>query len=334
MNLVYDAQLIDQRLRRRLTLAELFALTLAISLVGVFIWLQSVAPYEPYFDFRNYLKTAQGDFSFYYYGYWLVPMFSLLAKLPTNLSYLLWCLVNILSVFFAARIFGGSAPLALLSYQLLYGLFQGQIVGIIVGGLALCWWGLTHRNWALAGAGIILASAKYQLGMTGSLFLVLMAQISWRDRLWVMIVPIVTVLISLLVYPGWPLQALQTLHDNPPWDAGSISLWRWLGPGALLVLLPPLWAAMPRENRFMALVAATGLALPYFQQTDLLFLLVLPIGWLAVLGNLGFLFGRYGWVALQLLALLPLAVYISSMGSAFRMAWRSTPASVETPERS
>ncbi len=314
MTLTHDAEQMNSRLRRRLTLGELFALAFAFCMVGIFVWLPST---NPYFDLRTYLKTARGDFSDYYYGYWLVPIFAILDKLPLNLSYVLWCTANILGVFFAARVLGGSVPLAVLSYQLLYSLFYGQIAGVIVGGLALCWWGLVNRKWHVAGLGIALASAKYQLGLTGSLFLLLVAEVSWRDRLRVLVVPFLVVLASLIVCPEWPLLALDMLRSHPPNDNGSISLWRWLGPLALLFWVPPLLLRSTREQRFLALVAATGLALPYFQQTDLLFLLVLPIGWIALLGNLGYFFVVYGWVALRVLALAPLTVYIVTLAPPF-----------------
>jgi hypothetical protein len=317
MNLTRDPEQMNLRLRRRLTPGELFALGLAFGMVGIFVWLPTVVRFNPYFDFSNYLKTAHGDFSYYYYGYWMVPFFSLFSKLPLTASYVLWCTLNILAVFFAARVLGGSAPIAVLSYQLLYSLFQGQIAGVIVGGLALCWWGLVNRKWNVAGLGIALASAKYQLGIPGSLFLLLLAEVSWRDRLRVLIVPSVIGLASLLFYPGWPLQALHTLNSNPPNAEGSISLWRWLGPWVLLFWVPPFLLRLTRDHRFLALVAATGFALPYFQQTDLLFLLVLPIGGWALLGNLGYLFPVFGWIALQTLALLPLTVYFAILAPPF-----------------
>ncbi len=309
-----NAGQLDQRLRLRLTLGEVFALALAFSFIGIFVWLPSVTPFAPYYDFSNYLNAAQGDFSHYYYGYWLVPLFAGLSWLPINVSYALWSIANILGVFFAARVFGGRAPIAVISYQMLYSLFQGQAVGVIVGGLALGWWGLVHRNWFVAGFGLALASAKYQVGGAGSLLLLLMADISWRDRLRVLLVPAVVVLASLIFYPGWPFQALHFLRTNPPGDEGSISLWRWMGPVALLLWIPPLLPGLPRERRFIALVATTCLALPYFQQTDLLFLLTLPIGWLALLGNAGYFFGAFSWVALQALVLVPLLVYILALG--------------------
>jgi Glycosyltransferase family 87 len=323
MALTYDAQIMYWRLRQRLTPGELFALAFALGMVGIFTWLPPGAPFA--FDFRIYLGTAQGNFSYYYYGqqyyyyygYWLVPIFIGLAKLPLNLSYVLWCAINILAVFFAARVLGGNVPMAVLSYQMLYSLYYGQIDGIIVGGLALVWWGLVNQKWNIAGLGIALASAKYQLGFTGSLFLMLLADVSWKDRLRVLVVPILVVLASLILFPYWPLQVLNTLRTNPPNDEGSISLWRWLGPSVLLLWIPPLLLNLTRERRLLALVAVTGLTLPYFQQADLLFLLALPIGWIGLLGNLGYLLMVKGWVVLQALALMPLVVYVTILAPAF-----------------
>jgi len=51
---------------------------------------------------------------------------------------------------------------------------------------------------------------------------------------------------------------------------------------------------------------------PYFQQTDLLTLFILPIGWAyVILGNLGYLFFAVYWGGLQVLVVVPLLVYSS-----------------------
>jgi hypothetical protein len=68
-----------------------------------------------------------------------------------------------------------------------------------------------------------------------------------------------------------------------------------------------------------------GLALPYFQQTDMLFLLVMPIGWIGLLGNLGYFMSLYGWIALQLLAVFPLTVYILSLMPGFVRLFATQP---------
>jgi len=312
MTLIHDAQSMNASLRQRLSRGEFFALGLAVGAVGVFLWLSPTLSFT-FFDFKIYLNTAHGDFNGYYYGYWVLPIFAALAKLPLAVSYVLWGSLNILGIFFAARVFGGKAPLALISYQMFYTLIYGGISGVIVGGLALCWWGLVNRKWDMSGLGIALASAKYQLGIPGILLLLFTADISWKDRLRVLVVPVLVWAASLFLYPGWPFEAINNILNAPPNFNGSISLWRWLGPWVLLLWVPPLLLRLPTQQRVLALAAATGMALPYFQQSDLLFLLVLPIGWVGLLGNLGYLLSVYGWVALQMLALLPLVVYCRAL---------------------
>lgn len=313
MSLTDTARQMNERLCQRLKPGEVFALGLAFGMMGIFVWQQANLSFA-YFDLRIYLETAHGNFSYqnfyYYYGYWILPIFALLSKLPLTLAYVVWCAVNILGIFFAVRVFNGKALIAIASYQMFYTIIYGSITGLIVGGLALCWWGLANRKWHLAGLGIAIASAKFQTGLTGSLILLLMAELSWKDRLRVMVMPILIWTASLIAYPGWPLQLLNNIINHPPNDLGSISLWRWAGPWSLLFWLPPFLLRLKPQRRFLALVAAMGLALPYFQQNDLLFLLVMPIGWIGLLGNLGYFMGSYGWVALQFLVFIPLLIYI------------------------
>ncbi len=302
---------ISRRLRARITPWELFALILALSLLGVFVSMIAGLGFLPN-DFYDYMQTASGDFSGYYYAYWILPVFSLLAKLPPLLAYAIWGTVNILSVFFASRVFGGRTPLVLLSFQMLYVAFIGQIVGVIAGGLALLWWGLSRRRWALAGLGLTIASTKFHLGILIGLVLLLIADISWRQRVRVLIVPAIVFALSLLIYPSWPIEVISTLGTTPANDWGSISLWRWIGPLALMLWVPPLLLPLSRPQRLATLIATMALALPYFQQTDLLALFILPIGWVYVLlGNLGYLFFIIYWEGLQILAVVPLLIYAS-----------------------
>jgi hypothetical protein len=309
-----DARGMDRRLRARLRPWELFGLALGLCLLGAFIWVHQELQIVPY-DLGNYLAAGRGDFSYYYYAYWMVPLFSLLARLPMAVVYALWGGLNIGCLFFAGRVFGGRVALTLVGFQALYVVFIGQATGLVLAGLALLWWGMAHRRWHVAGLGLILAIAKFQLGLPLGLVLWLLAPVTWRERLRVLLVPALVSLLSLLPYPGWPLRVLETVRSNPANDWGSISLWRWLGPGALLVWLPPSLLALSRTKRIVALTAATALGMPYFQQTDLLALFVLPGGWLpVVLGNLGYLFFAIYWSALRLLVVVPLMVYIWVVG--------------------
>jgi hypothetical protein len=320
MTLIYDALQMKQRLRQHLTLGELFALALAFDMVVIFIWQETNLSFA-FLDFKIYLGTSQGNLSYqnfyYYYGYWILPIFAVFSKLPFHFVYIVWSSISILSILFATRIFNGKALVAVASYQLFYTLIYGNITGLIVGGLALCWWGLVNRKWHIAGLGIALASAKFHIGITGSLILLFAAEITWRDWLRVMMVPALIGVASLVVYPGWPFQLLDTIINHPPDNLGSISLWRWIGPWALLLWVPPFLLHLEPKQRFMSLVSVMGLALPYFQQTDLLFLLVMPIGWIGLLGNLGYFMSLYGWTALQFLAFIPLTIYILSLMPGF-----------------
>jgi hypothetical protein len=325
-NLESDIEPMKKRVWGRPALGEFFALALAFGMVGVFLWEQNRLPFIG-FDLRVYFMGANGNSgyqSYYYlYGYWILPIFSALNKLPYEVGFFLWSSLNIIGVFFAVRVFNGNAMIAILSYQMFYNLAYGNISGVIVGALGLCWYGIVNRKWDLAGLGIALASAKYQLGLIGSILLVLTADISWKNRLRVFLVPTMIWLISLLLYPGWILQAFNILRNYPPNDFGSISLWRWAGPWALGFFLPPLFLKKKPHQKFLALVAAMGLALPYFQHMDLLFLLVLPVGWVGLLGNLGYFMVVYGWNALRSLFIFPLTVFslilIPELWSAFRV---------------
>lgn len=301
----------DARLRSRISAWELFALAFAFCSLGIFLWAHGQLNTVP-FDYNNYLNTAKGNFLQFYYAEWVLPVFWLWARIPYWWGYSLWGILNILCLFFAARIFGGSSTLALLSFQMFYVLFLGQIVGILVGGLALGWWTIAHRRWYLAGLGLFLAGAKFQIGIPFGLLLWLTAKVTWSERLRVLILPAILAALSLIWHPTWPLDLMTRIRNTPPYDWGSISLWRWIGPAALILWLLPLLLPLERERRFLALAAACPLVIPYFQSADLVTLYALPIGWLPVLlGNLGFLFFEYGFQALRWLWIVPMSVYLA-----------------------
>ncbi len=302
----------ENRLGQRLTLLEMFSLSLCVALTFVFAWYQSQGDAYAY-DFTTYLWAGRGDLQVHYYAYWILPFFRLLTAVSPITAFILWNLANIAGLFFATRVLGGGekAALALLTYQMFYTLYYGNIIGILLGGLALCWWGMSHRRWYLAGFGLLVALTKYQLGLSFGLILLFMADISWRERFQVLLVPCLVLVASLIVYPGWPVDSWQTIVGNPPNSLGNISLWQWVGPFATLLWLPPLVLPLTPGRRLTALVAAATLALPYFQQSDLLALFILPVGWLPLAGNLGFyLYLNNAWADLWVLAIIPLGLYL------------------------
>jgi hypothetical protein len=308
-----DPQAMRRRIRQRLSPWEFFAVVFCIfMLVGIAI-VQQTSSMIP-FDYSVFINSAAGDFSHYYYAYWGAPLFSLFHILPAPLGFILWDMLNLAGIWLATRIFGGNLLFALLNYQMLYIFFYGQAAGVIVGGLALLWWGLAERWWWLAGIGLTIAITKYQMGVPLGLTLWLLADRPWRERFQVLVLPIIVAIVSLLVYPGWPIHLLQNFAITPPDTQGSLSLWRWIGPWALVLWIPALASFfIPKTPKIVTIglvVATSALALPYFQQTDLVLLYVLPIGWFGLLGNFGYLYIIYSWPALQALVIIPLLAYL------------------------
>ena len=305
--LKFDPQVMDERLTRKINPWEFFAIVFAL---GMLIGMIVIHPDSLHYDLSNYLKTSNGDFSFYYYGYWFVPVFQLLGKLPVIPVFILWNIISILCVFLAVRIFGGNPVFTLVSYQMLYILYQGQMTAWVIGALALLWWGMAHKKWGIAGVALLIAATKFQSGLIFAAALWWLADIAWKDRLRILIIPVLLALLSLVIYPAWPIQLISTIQNNPPNDVGNMALWQWIGPYALLLWIPPLILPLKKELRIIALVATMSMALPYFQQADLLTLFALPIGWFPLLGNFGYLVAWFGETAVHLLVLIPLAVYL------------------------
>ncbi|MEZ4667184.1 MAG: hypothetical protein R3E39_04575 [Anaerolineae bacterium] len=332
-----DAESVAKRLRARPGKMEVFALGMTICLSAYFVFLAHTGQYFPY-DYMNYRNAAFGDPSFYYYGYWFLPFFQLLGVLPDGLQLVIYFMLNILAVWFAVRVFGGKTAPLLFGYQMLYGLYFGQLTGIIVGGLALFWYGMVNRRFYLAGLGLLIACTKIQTGLPITITLWLIAPLSWRERLQILIIPIIAVVASFAIYGFWPLEVLyRVTTGNPPNDWGSVSLWRLFGPSVLALWLPTIMLPFTRVRRMMAVMATTAIALPYFQQADLITLFVFPTGWFPLAGNIGLLFPFVKFTALQAIAVVPSTMYLWLIGSEALKLLRSrmeklSPSSLAKPE--
>lgn len=306
-----DPATLDARIRRRISRSEFIALMFAVGMLLVFSVILRQQQITPP-DYYRYLEVARGEFYMNYYAYWIAPVFWVLGVLPMYVGYIAWGVVGIIGTWFASRVFGGLLWPALLSYQMMYISYYGQITPLLVGALGVMWWAMAHKRWHVAGAALILACTKFQFGIPLGLILLLMANASWKQRALVFVVPIFVFIASLLGYGLWPLDILDNLLNRPPGTQSSISLWEYIGPAALLLWLPPLLLPMSKQQRMVALTATVAIGLPYFQQTDLLFLYILPTGALAVLGNAGYgLFATGGWYALRWLAVIPLIMYLA-----------------------
>jgi hypothetical protein len=333
--LTFDASAMDAHLKQRITPFEFGAIVLCIGMIVVFALVQDFP-----FDYGVYLRAARGDFSEYYYAHWLLPIFELFNLLPVRVGFILWDLLALVGLVFAIRVFGGSIYFALLNYITLYTFFYGQIAPIIVGLLALFWWSMAHRKLWLAGAAIFIAAGKFNLGLISGFYLWLLADLNGKDRFKILIIPGAGVALSLILYPGWPFTLVESINTPPlPDYRGNIALTHWLGSLAVILWLPVLGVLVLRQrvnfsngHLFTLLSSVTMLTLPYSQSADLVILLVLPIGWLSLLGNLGFAFIWVEYAVLPFLAVIAGIIYLALLWLAFRGILKSRHHSADPGE--
>ncbi len=301
-----DPSIIHRRLRARLKPAEFFGVLLAFAVLCISAWAFRVGNGYPG-DFKIYLdgQASPG----FYYGYWFLPVFAILKLLPFDLAYILWGAANILACLYAVRVFGGKPLIVLISYQLMSCLNYGQISGLIVGGLALCWWGMANQKWYLAGLGLLVALTKYQVGFIFAFCLIWYAGINWRNFIRMLLVPAAIFLLSLVVYPLWPLEVLQKISHFVDVPLG-ITLWPVTGAWILLLWVPALFLPLSRPNRLLALMCLGPITLPYFLLIDLLTLFAMPVGLLPLVGLVSYLYPFFGGLVAQPMVIIPLIWYL------------------------
>lgn len=67
---MFNAQEIDVRLRRKLTLLEFGAIVFVFLLAVYFVFSETGS----FYDYHNYMARAQGNVNNFFYGYWLLPL--------------------------------------------------------------------------------------------------------------------------------------------------------------------------------------------------------------------------------------------------------------------
>jgi hypothetical protein len=315
-----ELEAVERRLKARLKPAELGAIVFGILLSVGFVYIRATQDFHPTdgIDIGTFLNSVSGEYKDFYYPNWTIILFIPLTWLPPAIAYILWNTLNILGVWFACRVFGGKTAIALLSYQMLFSLYFGQIVGVIVAGIAFYWWMLQRERPLVAGWGAVLALIKPQMGIPMLLAMGLLGTDKWRDRIISAVIPFAVLGLSLLIWRGWIPDLLARMESNPPQMSGSIDLWQWIGAWTLILWLPVVFLPMPPVKRLIAVAATMSIATPYFIHNGLLALFMLPIGYIGLLGNIGYLMAFHGWWGVKLIAIAPLVAYVWVIGQAVR----------------
>lgn len=191
-----------------------------------------------------------------YYGYWLITPFTLFSP---KVGLALWNLVNAVGLGLLCRRWKTNPLFIALLFPVWYSFGNGQMAGIIAGGV----WLALASNPLLAGLGLVILSIKPQIGMLIALF-VLLRRFHWK----LLVVPAVVFGLSLIQWGWWLPEWLNSVVVNSNGLRGTA--WNATAFPWGLAILPVLW--FYRNNPKLWL-AATPLVAPYFA----IYSLALPV---------------------------------------------------------
>jgi hypothetical protein len=239
---------------------------------------------------------------------WMVPFMAPFVMTPGRAGYILFLAANLAMVVWGCYVFGGRPILTLLSAQMFWVLWWGQLEGWGVLGATLGWFALQSDSWGWMFLALAIGAFKPQVG-----FAPVAAAWWWlgRKRWWALIGILALTAASIAIWGPWPVWYVQDIlrfvgdKHFVGWNAslGWIAL-----PLYLLALLLPL----TREQRLVALTATTLLASPYmpYYSTILLLCFDIPV-WAYLFAFIGYLPRELGTgLAWNAIALLPLSVLV------------------------
>lgn len=215
---------------------------------------------------------------------WLLPILAPWVTMPGRSGFVLFLFLTLITMVVSTRFLKGNPFFVLVSAQLFWILWWGQIEWLAVSGIALAWYAFLKKSWVWMGIAILLTIIKPQLGIFAVIYL-------WycsKDRAKSAVLVGFVGLVSLFLWGPWPLwlyEHARMMIADPAhlmWNA-SIG-WRAF---PLLILVFILKKAP--QQKVLALVAATMLFSPYlpYYSTIPLFCFPLPL-WFFVFSILGY----------------------------------------------
>jgi hypothetical protein len=266
------------------------ALTVAVAVAAVFI---AVSPGLEFHNAYTWLVFAPEKLTpnlgipWTYNPAWLVAFIGPLVSLPGRIGLVLFIVISIVAIVTSSHILKGNAIVALLSAQMAWILWWGQIDGIVVLGVALGWLALEKRMWWLMWLALALATLKPQIGLVP-----VMAIWWWSEsktRWWSLLGFIALVVFSLWVWglwPVWVLKGIVLVAQGTQYGSWNSSLGLW----ALPLFVPAVLMPLERRQRLLALTATAMLVSPYMPYYSTILLLCMPIpGWAYAFAFLGYL---------------------------------------------
>jgi hypothetical protein len=241
---------------------------------------------------------------------WLATLLSPFVYLPDRIGFALFLAFSVFIIVFSTHNLNGHVIPVLLSAQLSWILWWGQIDGLAILGLALAWIAYKKKSWILMTAALLLALLKPQI----SLIPVLLMWWWMGKRRWkTLLLSAIFGIASLIIWGPWPIWIFsKIIHFT---QVRSYEMWNTsLGLIAIPLFIPALFMPLKnRSKRLLAITATTLLVSPYMPYYSTLVLLCFPLSWwiypFAFLGYLPNILGTE--VAWRGITLLPILILLS-----------------------
>jgi hypothetical protein len=308
-------------------------------IVAVAVWLIYVTVGSGLDFFGGYRDLVLGadlsspDFGVYAPP-WLAPILAPFILLPDRIGFALFLAFSIFSILFTIRFLKGRPIPLLLSAQLSWILWWGQIDALAILGLGLAWVAYEKKSWVLMTLASLLALLKPQVSLIPVLLL-------WwwlgKERWKTLLLSAILFAASLLVWGLWPIWMVSKIiafagnRSYEPWNTS-------LGLAAIPLFIPALFIPLSsRSERLKAITATAMLVSPYMPYYSTLVLLCFPLSWwaypFALLGYFPTLLGTsIAWKGITFLPVLVLlSVYRKPILDALRRISSSKKVTVPTP---
>lgn len=209
--------------------------------------------------FRN---GARGDYSLVATPYWSLLLSFIPAQVPEPFGYIIWITIGSFLVLVTTHRFNSPLLAVILSYQLSWIVFYGQIDPFILFGIGLGYDAIINKRPILLGVAIALVTIKPQVGSLLAIYFFFSSPAKAKT----MLVFLLIVLVSLLIWPGWLerliFEQILPFMDRPYNNTTNTSLRIpfWLGSiFSFLALVSP----MSLKNKIPLLLATNLVVSPY-----------------------------------------------------------------------
>ena len=198
------------------------------------------------------------------------------VTVPWPWGYVLFLAFTLIVTALGAYWFGGNPILLLLSAQLSWVLWWGQLEGWAILALVIGWIGMERQSWGWMFFALAMASFKPQVGFVPVLALWMWSgKARWKSAMGLAMV----FLFTLIAWGPWPWWYVQGILNSSFVEGHASVVQASLGLAALPLLVLALVLPMNKVHRLLALTAASQLVSPYMPFYSMVLLLCFQVPW-------------------------------------------------------